>query len=190
MQGAYFSDAFWTAVGQSQDLKTAFETAKQAVQATGLSQQPWLDDNGDAVADAQDGILARGRGLGLSFGDRAPVIDWVQVGDITNDTGTLQAQIRDDFGVDRAWVVVYPPGFIAPPPSSDPTTPVLNVPTRTLTLASTDLFTTSFNGFTQTGWYRIVAYAQDAEQHQAAPQSMRMCVGCSTTFLPLVRKSN
>jgi hypothetical protein len=97
-QGAYFSDVFWTAVGQNQDLKTAFDTARQAVQATGLSQQPWLDDNGDAVANSQDGAVARGRGVGSSFGDHAPTIDWLQVGNIAGGTGAVQAQIRDDFG--------------------------------------------------------------------------------------------
>jgi hypothetical protein len=65
---------------------------------------------------------------------------------------------------------------------------VLNIPTRTLTLAGDDLFTTSFNGFTQTGWYRLVVYAQDADQHQAVPQSLQMCVSCSFVYLPLIRK--
>jgi hypothetical protein len=187
-QGAYFSDAFWTAVGQNQDLKTAFETAKQAVQATGLRQQPWLDDNGDAVANGQDGALARSRGLDASFGDHAPTIDWLLVGDIASGVGTVQAQVRDDFAVDKTWLVVYPPNFVEPPVSADPTTPVLNVPTRTLTLAGGDLFTTSFNGFTQTGWYRLVVYAQDGEEHQALPQSIRLCVNCTYVYLPLIRK--
>lgn len=64
----------------------------------------------------------------------------------------------------------------------------MNVPT--LTVAGTNLFTTSFNSFTQTGRYRVVAYDRDVEQHQAVPQSMHVHVGCSTVYLPLVRKSN
>jgi hypothetical protein len=184
-QGAYFSDVFWTALGQNQDLKTAFEWAKQAVQATGLSQEPWLDDNGDVVADGQDGAVARGRGLGGAFAGSPPVIDWVRVGAVANGQATLQAQVRDDFGVDRAWVVVYPPGFIEPPPTQDGTTPVLNVPTRTLTLTGSNLFSTSYNGFTQTGRYRLVVYAQDADGNQALPA---MAFVGHIVYLPLVVK--
>jgi len=185
VQGAYFSDAFWTALGQNQDLKTAFEAAKQAVQATGLSQQPWLDDNGDALADGRDGALARSRGLGSPFAGSPPAIDWVRMGPVSGGQATVVAQVRDDFGVAGVWAVVYPPGFVEPEPTQDGTTPVLNVPTATLTLAAgTDLYGTAYRGFTQTGQYRLVVYAQDGDGNQALPQAVGVCAG--RVYLPLV----
>jgi 3D (Asp-Asp-Asp) domain-containing protein len=183
-EGAYFSDAFWTALGQNQDLKTAFERAAQAVGTTGLSQQPWLDDNGDAAADGRDGALARSRGLGGAFAGSPPAIDWVRVGVMSDGQAAVQAQVRDDYGVSGVWAVVYPPGFVEPEPTQDGTTPVLNVPTATLTLAGVDLYGTVYQGFTQTGQYRLVMYAQDGDGNQALPQGVQICVGC--VYLPLV----
>lgn len=183
-QGGYFSDVFWTAVGQNQDLKTAFEWAKQAVQATGLSQHPWLDDNGDAVADGRDGALARGRGLGGAFAGSPPVIDWVTV-EAASGQATLQAQVRDDFGVSLVWAEVYAPDFVEPEPSQDGTTPVLNIPTTTLMLAGSNLYGATYP-LTQTGSYRLVVYALDDEGNRALPQAMRVCAGCTFVYLPLV----
>lgn len=97
-KGAYFSDALRAAMGQNQDLMAAFKTAKQAVHVSRLTQVPWLDDNGDALADANDGLLARGRRLRAAFAGTAPVIDWVQVGPVAGG----QASLQDDF---RPWTV-------------------------------------------------------------------------------------
>ncbi len=185
-QGAHFSDAFWTAIGENQDLKTAFERGKHAVQQTGLSQVPWLDDNGDAVADAQDGALAQTRGLGGAFAGTPPVIDWVQVGEVQEGQAAIRAQVRDDFSVTQVRMEVYPPDFVEPPPAPDETTPVITVPTATLTLASGDVFSTTYAGFTQTGQYRLVVYAQDDEHNQALPQATQVGVGCVYVYLPLV----
>lgn len=185
-QGGHFSDAFWTAIGENQDLKTAFERGKRAVQQTGLLQTPWLDDNGDAIADAQDGALAQTRGLGGAFAGTSPVIDWVTVGEIQNGQAAIQSQVRDDFNVTQVRVDVYPPDFVEPPPSPDETTPEITVPTATLTLDSGDVFSTTYTGFTQTGQYRLVVYAQDDERNQALPQAVNICVNCTHIYLPLV----
>jgi hypothetical protein len=185
-QGGYFSDAFWTAIGENQDLKTAFERGKHAVQQTGLFQNPWLDDNGDAVADAQDGALAQTRGLGGAFAGTPPVIDWVRVGEVQDGQAEIQAQVRDDFNVTQVRMDVYPPDFVEPPPSPDGTTPEITVPTATLTLASSDTFSAAYGDFTQTGYYRLVVYAQDDEHNQALPQTRQVCMGCVYTYLPLV----
>jgi hypothetical protein len=187
-QGAYFSDALWTALGQNQNLKAAFEAATQGVQATGLSQQPWLDDNGDAVADGRDGALARSRGLGAPFAGSPPAIDWVRVGTVSDGQATIRAQVRDDFGVAGVWAEVYPPDFVEPEPTQDGTTPVLDVPTAALTLAATDLYSGAYDGFTRTGQYRLVAYARDGDGNLALPRSVGRCVGC--VYLPLVLQGN
>jgi hypothetical protein len=82
------------------------------------------------------------------------------------------------------WAVVYPPAFVEPEPTQDGTTPALNVPTATLALAGPDLYSVAYSGFTQTGRYRLVVYAQDGDGNQALPQGLQVCVGC--VYLPLV----
>jgi hypothetical protein len=188
LQGSYFSDTFWTAMEQSQDMHTAFEWATDAVQATGLSQEPWLDDNGDAVADGKDGALARNRGLGLSFGSSPPIIDWITIGAVSNGAAQIQAQVRDDFAVQDAHIEIYPPDFVEPAPTTDGTTPVLNVPTRTLTVAASDVYQVNYSDFTQDGMYRVVVYAEDDDGQQALPQSATVCLGCTQVYLPLVQR--
>jgi hypothetical protein len=186
-QGAYFSDAFWTALGQNKDLRTAFEAGKQAVQATGMSQSPWLDDDGDAQVDTYDGYLASGRGLGSAFAGTAPVIDWVMVGDVVSATATIEVKVRDDFGVSRVWVMVYPPDFVEPPPGDDPTTPDLDIPTEDMTPAGGDEFDLVYSEFTQVGSYRLVVYAEDADGNQALPQSLTVLSG-PAVYLPLIMR--
>lgn len=98
----------------------------------------------------------------------------------------IQAQVRDDFNVTQVRMDVYPPDFVEPPPSPDGTTPEITVPTATLTLVGNDTFSATYRGFTQTGQYRLVIYAQDDEYNQALPQTTQVCVGCVYTYLPLV----
>ena len=153
--------------------------------ATGLQQQPWLDDNGDAVANSLDGLLARSRGLKVA-GGRAQVIDWVRVGSVVSGHAPIQAQVRDDGGASSVsvWVEVYPPDFVEPPPSVDGNTPNLNLPKATLTPMGTDVYSVTYAGFTRLGQYRLVTYAQDADGQQALPQSVHVCAGC--VYLPLI----
>jgi hypothetical protein len=190
-QGAHFSDAFWTALGQSQDLQTAFARGKQTVQATGLPQQPWLDDTGDGVADGQDGRLARGRGLGLVQRSRPPIVDWVQVGQVQGGQGAITAQVRDDGTVGQVRMEVYAPDFAPPPPTTDATTPEVQVPTTGLTRTGGDEFAGRYTAFTQSGTYRVVVYAEDGEGNQALPYVVHVEVGDRTdmaVYLPLITR--
>jgi hypothetical protein len=193
-QGAYFSDTFWTALGENRDMKTAFERGRLGVQAVGVPQTPWLDDNGDGVADARDGAVARGRGLGDLVAGVPPVIDTATTGTIVNGQ-TLAARVRDDLGVSSVRVEIFPPGYMPPAPSADSTTRVLNVPTATMASSpmSNTLFTINYNGFTQTGIYKLVIYAIDLEGNQALPFTTQLTVTSGVTldplvYLPLVRR--
>lgn len=123
--GTRFSNTLWTALGQNQDVYTAFTTARQSLLTTGLEQSPWLDDNNTRGFDVQDGKLARLRGLAQSLGDSAPIITSASI----DASGVIQVQVEDDFGVERVWVEIYRPDFVEPPPTSGTTPPPLNIPT-------------------------------------------------------------
>ncbi len=166
--GAYFSDVFWTALGENRDLKTAFERGRAAVAAVDVLQTPWLDDNGDGMTSNLDGDLAGGRGFGSLTAGIPPVIDSATNGLIMNGQ-TLQARVRDDVSVSSVRIELYPPDFVPPGTSPDGTTRVLDVPTVALTGSGPDAFSASYNGFTQTGVYRLVVYASDGDGNQALP---------------------
>jgi hypothetical protein len=188
-QGSLFSDVFWTALGDNQDVWSAYQTAKTAVEARGLMQTPWLDDNGDAVADERDGALARGRGLAGVFGGSEPVIDWLTVGEVREDgVATATAQVRDDFNVMGVHVEVYPPGY-EEPEGGPGETPLVGVPTATLQLMSGEVYTATLTGLTGPGFYRVVGYAVDDEGNWALPAWVIVGsgkLGDHSVYLPLV----
>jgi len=67
------------------------------------------------------------------------------------------------------------------------------VPTATLTSHGGGLFTASYNGFTQTGVYKLVVYATDTQGNQALPFTTVVTVTTTTAqhtrvLLPLVAK--
>ena len=186
-RGSLFSDVFWTALGDNQDVWSAYRTAEAAVDARGLMQTPWLDDNGDAVANEEDGDLARGRGLAGVFGGSEPVIDWLMVGEIgAGGTATVAAQVRGDFAVRGVHAEVYPPGY-EEPEGGPGETPVVGVPTTTLQLAGGDLYTATLTGLDAPGFYRVVGYAVDDEDNWALPRCALVHSGVAV-YLPLVLK--
>jgi hypothetical protein len=189
-KGAYFSDAFLTDLRQGSDLYNSFARAKDAVAATGLWQTPWLDDNGDAIADERDGDVARRRGPPIcpEPGSRPPLIEQVIVPNkIVNAEGQLSAYVRDDGDDDiEVWAVAYPPSFEEPQPSTDGTIPVLNLSKVVLSDSDGDgEFVGLYEGFAESGLYHVVVYAQDAEGNQALPKVAKVQTGW-WTYLPLV----
>jgi uncharacterized repeat protein (TIGR01451 family) len=192
-RGAYFSDAFFNALGQSEDLYTSFRAGTAAVQATGLWQTPWLDDDGNTFPNAGDGNLAHKRGLALfAFGsDRPPVIDSVlPPASIQNGTGVIRAEVRDDTGVQRVWMIVYPPSFVEPTPSADGTIPDLNLPPVELSDSNQDgEYVGLYENFNEDGWYRVVVYAEDDTGSQAAPVYIQIHTAWKV-FLPAVLRSH
>ncbi len=192
-RGAYFSDAFFTALGQSQDLYTSFQWGLEAVTENAqLWQTPWLDDNGNGSPnEAADGDVASGRGLAnFSFsGERPPVIEWVlPPADIQDGQGALRAQIRDDGDASqlKVWAIVYPPSFERPEPGADGTLPDLNLPP--LSLSDTDQdgeFVGLYEDFTESGTYQALVYAEDAEGNLSQPVSVEIQTGWDV-YLPLV----
>ncbi len=69
-QGAVFSDAFLGALGPNTDLNTAFTAAQWIVAGTGRLQYPWVEADGDAIANEIADLTLAGR-VKL-FGESAP----------------------------------------------------------------------------------------------------------------------
>jgi len=185
-EGAYFSDAFFSCIADSQDLKTCFEEGKTAVAATGVSQFPQLDDNGDAVYNTGDGAVAQTRFVTRFFGSLRPTIQSFTV-DRQGANGTLSATVKEgaeQIGV--VWAAVYPPGFVEP----QGVTLNLNVPTVRLEPDPNSEGRYSFNyvnGFTESGDYRIVVYAQDRLGIHATPKRLGDAPQ-GGIYLPLIRR--
>jgi hypothetical protein len=205
-QGAYFSDAFWTSIRENLDLKTAFNTARQAVMATGLNQEPWLDENGvlmvnqitpnhggAASSDRRTTVLApiagtglaSERGLGAAFPAKSPVIDWARLEKGALGKGIITTKVRADREVKNVWAEIYLPGLVSP---SAPLNAALARGNRLLLPfipAGEDLFSANYQ-FTQGGLYRVVIYAQDQDGNQAMPRVLLKCPQC--TFLPFTAR--
>ena len=168
-QGAYFSDAFFSCLADSGDLKACFEEGRAAVLVTGVNQTPMLDDNGDGVFNTNDGARAQTRFVTRFFSSVRPVIT---SGGIEREgaNGVLTAQVSEGAEeVDLVWAAVFPPSFQEP----DEVTLNLNVPVVRLEPVANQKgqFRVAYpNGFTEQGDYRIIFYAQDRVGLHAAPR--------------------
>jgi hypothetical protein len=167
--GAYFSDAFFSCVADSNNLKVCFEEGLGAVQSTGVNQTPWLDDNGDGVFNAGDGSVAQARVVTRFFSSIRPQITGVSL-DQQGVNGILTAQVNEGAEeVALVWAAVYPPSFVEP----SGVTLNLNVPTVRLEPDPDQEGRYIFaytNGFTEQGDYRLVFYAQDRLGIHAIPR--------------------
>ncbi len=192
-QGAYFSDAFFSCIADSQDLYTCFEQARLAVSTTGVNQLPQLDDNGDALFTNGDGTVAENRFVTRFFASLRPTIRAAGTVEQSGATRTLFAEI--DAGaeeVDVVWAAVYPPSFTEPIDAVNNPTLNLNVPTVKLEDADDDgrYEFTYVNGFTEPeteeAKYRLVFYAQDANAIHAVPKGDLGGPATNQIFLPVI----
>jgi hypothetical protein len=185
--GLYFSNAFFSALENQQSLQASFEAGRQAAAAQVPEQQAWLDDNGDQVFTAQDGALATSRALRrVTLSGQSPRITSLNLTSVNN----LQAQVVDDSVWVNVTVDILAPDYVPPQPDGTGTTRILSIPIAILVdLNATGLFTATYP-FTRTGWYRLVAHAEDTEGNLALPYMERVCVNCTYVYLPLVRKNN
>ncbi len=168
-QGAYFSDAFFSCVADSNNLKSCYEEGVTAVEGTGVNQTPWLDDNGDGLSNSGDGTVAQGRVVTRFFSSIRPKIGQVSL-DQAGANGTLTAQVSEGAeDLTLVWAAVFPPSFEEP----SNVTLNLNVPTVRLEPVPDQAGQYSFaytNGFTEEGDYRVVFYAQDRLGINAVPK--------------------
>ncbi|HIC90438.1 MAG TPA: hypothetical protein EYP04_13690 [Anaerolineae bacterium] len=184
-QGAYFSDAFFSCIAASNDLKTCYHQAKAAVTLAGNKQTPWMDDNGDGLADSNDGSIAQNRYVAHFFGASPPQIMDASV-TVENGSGVLTATVeRGAEEVTLVWAAVYAPSFHEP----ISTTLELGVPLLRLEADPEveGLYRTTYpGGFTEPGQYRVLFYAQDRAETYAQPKLV--IVGERRLYLPLAMK--
>lgn len=166
--GAYFSDALFSCIADSGDLKTCFDQAEAAVRMTGVDQHPQLDDNGDGQYLENDGTIAAGRYVTRYFSSVRPRIVQATV-DISGADGLLTAVVQEGGeALDIVWAAVYPPSFREP----DTVTLNLGVPIVSLEpdreIPGRYVFN-YVNGFDEPGSYRVIFYAQDRAGISAIP---------------------
>lgn len=174
-EGGYFSDAFFSCLADSSDLRTCFEEARSAVLLTGVQQVPWLDDNNDGLSSGADGSLAQTRVLTKFFSSIRPTIVTTKL-EGEGTTRTLEATVNAGAEeIAAVWAVVFPPGFSEPPSSE--VTLNLGVPIVRLEQAKTaqgalieGKWAFAYNGFTQPGDYKVIFYAQDRLGITALPK--------------------
>ncbi|HMN29270.1 MAG TPA: C13 family peptidase, partial [Caldilineaceae bacterium] len=183
-EGAYFSDAFFSCVADSNNLKACFDQAVAAVAATGVNQTPWLDDNGDGIYNAGDGGVAQGRVITRFFSSVRPQLGAVTL-ERTGANGLLTAQVTEGAEeIGLVWAVLFPPSFVEP----NEVTLNLNVPTvRLEPVANTpgQYRFTYQNGLLEEGDYRVVFYAQDRLGIHALPRRLGQV---DLIYLPIVQR--
>ena len=129
-----------------------------------------LDDNGDGVFNSGDGTQAQNRYLTRFFSSIRSQITSASVERQGSD-GTLSATVQaGGETIEVVWAVIFPPSFQEP----GDVTLNLNVPTVRLNADpnTPGRYSVSYpNGFTETGDYHIVFYAQDRLGIQALPRT-------------------
>lgn len=183
-EGAYFSDAFFSCLADSGHLKACFDQGAAAVAATGVEQVPWLDDNGDGLANGNDGTVAQNRVVTRFFSSIRPQITGAAL-ERQGANGTLTATIEEGAeAIDIVWAAIYPPSFQEP----DGVTLNLNVPTVRLEpdAGNPGRYTFTYpNGFTEAGDYRVIFYAQDTQGIHATPRGPG---AGGSVYLPLIHR--
>jgi hypothetical protein len=183
-QGAYFSDAFFSAAAESASLLGSFLYAKDVAELETHNQTPWLDDNGDGLSDPADGAVAANRYIASFFGGVLPRITSASVS-LLNGTGTIRAAVeRGGEPIDTVWAAIYAPSFQEP----ISTTLELGVPLVELQRdpEQEGSFTAFYDRFDEEGSYEVVIHAQDQAGNYARPSLVQ--TGMHVVYLPLVMR--
>jgi hypothetical protein len=120
-----------------------------------------LDDNGGGIYSSGDGLEAQRRGFACAgtFPDEKwpPYIAWAEVGSIQEPSGVITADVWDDVGVFQVWAVIYKPSYELPDPDVTKEIVQETLPTVQLLDQNSDgIYTAVYEGFNETGEYRIV----------------------------------
>jgi hypothetical protein len=188
--GAIFSDHFLGALSGGESLYGAFRNADWAVRTVYPDQVPWLDDDGNGIAnEATDGAEAQRRGFtyrGTLAGDSWPpyIAQVVGPAAVQRGQGTIRANVLDDQAVRRAWVVVYPPSY-RPPQSSQELGYDGTLPGAVLNDQGSGWYSVTYTGFDEPGVYRVVIHAEDYDGLEAQPAVVEVATG-RWIYLPLL----
>lgn len=192
--GAIFSDYLLDNLRQGSSLYNSFQEARWATQAAFTIQSPWLDDNGNGIAnDNQDGQLASRRGFAFPGSFDAQNEEWppyiAQVegpATIENGRGLISAEVlideRRGDEVQTVWAVIYAPSYQAPPASVEM---VALPPPVSLIDRGNNQFQVEYQGFNETGTYQVTLYAKSAHSWLARPVTFEVQTG-HQLYLPTI----
>ncbi len=205
--GALFSDIFWTALNQGASLGEGAERARLISEQINYRCQPlttpcqvvWLDDDGDASANAPtDGALAHQWRLPPFTTPTGPIIQQVQIQPTSKSASEIKATM---LRVDPQTIVeahLLPPTYtVALPTNGSPPTfahPIIRLtasqpPAPGGDPAHPTLYSGVYDGFTQIGHYQIIVYAWNGKKATALPKVVNFTVG-STLYLPSITVTN
>jgi hypothetical protein len=190
--GARFSDIFLTSLSQSLGICLSFKNAHDAVQALSAIQEPWVDADGNKVPnEAADCEMANDQLTlpGILPEDSWPpyIVNAEVLTPITNQKGTIQAQVRDNIHVARVWAVIYPPSFVEPINNQELIPE--DLPTIDLVSQGSEMYRVEYTHFDESGAYRIAIYARDDSGLITGPYVINLEIG-NRIFLPLVIKNS
>ncbi len=121
---SFFAAALFKYLGEKKSLADAFLGARQSLTATGLSQDPQIDVNGQGAPAGRARVEtalatpvliespAAERGLNPGSKSLQPVVDTAGCGMSGSECVQVNAVIRDDVGVSEAWLEVYRPADV------------------------------------------------------------------------------
>jgi len=200
--GAQFSDRFVTSLREGYNLYHSFWEAEGVVRELFFMQEPWIDVNGDGVADQySDQYDVDDHEAGT---DRLDADTWAPYivsaeGPTTeeladgNGVGIIRAEVRDNKKVKRVWASVYAPSY-TPPANANELIPE-NVPTFELQAEGNDIFSAEYGEFNEEGDYRIAIYAEDDDSLKARLMVLKVpddkVVGASASFIkyfPIIKQ--
>jgi len=195
-QGAIFSDSFIQGLGQKWSLYDSFMEGQTVAKTWYPQQKAWLDANGNGTPnEAADFSLAQQRGFAIAGTFDPPMPPYIATANgpaqIKNGQGELQALVKDDVGATAldVWAVIYKPSYITPTTSEELVADVENLPTIKLNGPdSNQVYHGLYEGFNETGTYRLVIYAKDEEGLLSRPRELTVTIGGVKVYLPLIVK--
>lgn len=185
----HFTDHFFRELGNGSTLYGAFLSARDAVRLAHWDQTPWLDDDGDGLAnEADDGKVAERRSLDRGGLPTEPAyasyVRWVRVTPQGDGEVRIEAEVVDDDGVLSVWAVIYKPSYTRPAVQEELVQE--DIPTVTLLDGNhDDIFSAVTGEFDEPGRYQVVIYSVDTEGNPGRPRSVEVVIG-HQIYLPAV----
>ncbi|MDM8535973.1 6-bladed beta-propeller [Desulfobacterales bacterium HSG17] len=172
-----FSNYFWTDIFNGKDVFQAFKSAENAISQTMEYQNPLIDDTGDGISDASDGVLAQKTYIGnaTQISGENPVIGQVspEQNIINTNTAILRADsVTDEDGIARVWAVIRPPGYSP----GDSNNTVQSLPSVEYTQNEGSRYEAVYDDFNFNGTYEIAVYARDNKGNTSSPAFTRIRV--------------
>ena len=178
-----FSSLLFAQIQSGADLRTAFAGAEQVINETFppgtlTAQTPWLDADGDGVANEQSDRTAAaayviGNGIGVAAA-RPTIADTSAPAAISgSSSATLGASgVAGASSIARVWVVMQPPALQL----SQSATPLANLPTVDLAESTPGEYAATYDDFKAEGTWVLTFFARDVDGRVSRPAQRTVTV--------------